>query len=48
MFNVIIRRKLDQFTAILIDAKSGKRFLRVTRDSRRELIEEITDLTTDL
>ena len=48
MFNVIISGKPGAFTAILIDAKSGKHFLRVDRDSRRELIEEIADLTTDL
>lgn len=47
MFNVIISGKPGAYTAILIDADSGKRFLRIDRDTRDELIEEIEDLTTD-
>jgi hypothetical protein len=48
MFNVIISGKAGDFTAILIDAKSGKQFLKIERDDRASLIVEIEDLTTDL
>lgn len=48
MFNVIISGKPGAFTAILIDAKSGKHFLKIERAERRDLITEISDLTTDL
>lgn len=48
MFNVIINGTPGNFIAILIDAKSGKQFLRIERDERSQLIDEIEDLTTDL
>lgn len=48
MFNVIISGKPGAYTATLIDAVSGKRFLQIDRDTRGELIDEIEDLTTDL
>lgn len=48
MFNVLISGKPGAYTAILIDAKSGKHFLQIERVDRASLIGEIEDLTTDL